>query len=277
MKLTQVGALITTLATFVRGYSFSDFSKTSDQPASSSKLKVSTGLTTDDEARIIGGMETTIDAFPYMASLRPEHPDSNAFCGGALIAPQSLHPSFSWETSEYDIGLLKLERPVSQQPARLCGGDGSDNEVGTTATVVGWGATEDKNSSYLLNSVDVEIISNEKCNKSFDGAIFDTMLCAGTDNGKGVCSGDSGSPLIVDGVIVGIVSMGGTPCGKTPGVYMRVASMLDYIDNVLTYGINDTNSQFSAWDSLSSASLDAIIDSLGSSFFEELESQSTPV
>jgi trypsin len=50
------------------------------------------------------------------------------------------------------------------------------------------------------------------------------MICSGALGLSG-CNGDSGGPLTVDGVQVGVVSFGPTQCGNgLPGVYARVAA-----------------------------------------------------
>ncbi|KAG7388816.1 hypothetical protein PHYBOEH_007678 [Phytophthora boehmeriae] len=282
MKLSQVGAFLATLTTFACGYSFSDFSKASDLPAANTDLDESTELKTDEEERIIGGLEASIAGFPYAVGLYSKHFDLDNFyffCGGVLIAPQYVataeHCTMITDTyvsvgaqyaarprknngkrirvversrpiykngQSFDIGLLKLETPVTDQPVRLCAADGSDNEVGTMGTVLGWGKTENSTSSFSMRSVDVEIISNRKCSTYFDSEITDNQLCAGTGNGKNACTVDSGGPLVVDDVLVGIYT-GSKSCSKKPGIYTRVGSMLDYINNVVTYGINETNSR----------------------------------
>ena len=71
-------------------------------------------------------------------------------------------------------------------------------------------------------------------------------MCAGGENGKDSCVGDSGSALMREenvkdilskGVhkLIGVVSFGPRKCGTegVPGVYTRVRSYLDWIlDNV---------------------------------------------
>ncbi|RLN61244.1 hypothetical protein BBJ29_001608 [Phytophthora kernoviae] len=149
MKMTQVSALVSTLATFVRGYSFSDSPKTSNLLTSNSDLNKSTSLTADEENRIIGGLVTTIVAFPYVVNLRLEYPDSKNYYSSTsdlvkkpseqqiLVVERSRHPKCNVSTQEYDVGLLKLKTPSSQEPASLCAANGSDNEVGMMATVLG--------------------------------------------------------------------------------------------------------------------------------------------
>lgn len=52
-----------------------------------------------------------------------------------------------------------------------------------------------------------------------------------TAPGVATCTGDSGSPLVQEGVVVGVVSWGIVPCGYpgAPSVYTRVSSFVDFI------------------------------------------------
>lgn len=63
----------------------------------------------------------------------------------------------------------------------------------------------------------------------------DTQLCASERRGTGVCSCDSGGPLMVQlrgkYYLVGIVSFGPANCGlkNAPGVYTNVVKYIDWI------------------------------------------------
>jgi trypsin len=62
------------------------------------------------------------------------------------------------------------------------------------------------------------------------------MFCAGLkEGGKDSCQGDSGGPIVdEDNVLIGTVSWGeGCAAAGKPGVYARVASLLDYINKDL--------------------------------------------
>ncbi|EGZ10074.1 serine protease trypsin-like protein, partial [Phytophthora sojae] len=50
----------------------------------------------------------------------------------------------------------------------------------------------------------------------------DSAMCAGVGDGKDASKGESGGPLIANGVLVGIVSSGAENCGEMPGLYTRV-------------------------------------------------------
>ena len=101
----------------------------------------------------------------------------------------------------------------------------------TRVTVTGYGTTEDGAVSTQLLQVNLMTVP---CDGLAD--TYETNLCASA-LGKDSCQGDSGGPMVLhDGppVLVGIVSWG-KECGSEdhPGVYVRVASYLDWIDRAL--------------------------------------------
>ncbi|POM72325.1 Hypothetical protein PHPALM_10973 [Phytophthora palmivora] len=106
------------------------------------------------------------------------------------------------------------------------------------ATTLGWGLVNNETYSDILQTVDVEIITNTKCAKLYADAdeistVDDSVICAGTGNGKDTCNGDSGGPLLVNDVLVGVVSAGPDVCGVLPGTYTRVSYALDFINDII--------------------------------------------
>ncbi|KUF95533.1 P-type ATPase (P-ATPase) Superfamily [Phytophthora nicotianae] len=308
MKLMQFGSFTSILLAVTSVYGY-DAMQTTEPPDVSSNA--STGLSTNQESRIYGGLEADVDKYPFIASLRFD-PFGKTFCGGTLVAPQYIltaghciktdkgqlyvslgsqfsagagsgsaekikvvegyrHPLYNNDNHLYDVGLLKLEKSSTQKTSPLCADDGSDNKVGTMATVLdgsdnkvgtmgtvlGWGKTQTsgESTSPTLQQITLPVISNAECGKfkKYVGRVTEGMLCAGTGNNKDTCNGDSGGPLLVDDdILIGCVSWG-SKCGQQAGIFTRLTYVMDYIEDILAGG---DGSKFKG---SSSGSMDGVI------------------
>uniref|UniRef100_K3WHH6 Peptidase S1 domain-containing protein n=1 Tax=Globisporangium ultimum (strain ATCC 200006 / CBS 805.95 / DAOM BR144) TaxID=431595 RepID=K3WHH6_GLOUD len=266
------------IATAVSAY---DFSSVRDDAGSGSDVNADTDLTDNEEQRIYGGSEADASLYPYIVSLR-KSADGSTYCGGSLIAPQYVvtaahcvkttvtmyasigskyssgtaegeriavtesyvHPKYESAAHLYDVAILKLATPSTITPVPLCAADGSDNKENTMAVVRGWGMTETGVAASTLQEVNVRMITNAVCNKSYNNRITEGMLCAGEGGGKDSCQGDSGGPLVSSNKLVGLVSWGGK-CGEAPGVYTRISYVLDFINEKIGGG-SATNSSSAA-------------------------------
>ncbi|KAG7386620.1 hypothetical protein PHYBOEH_008620 [Phytophthora boehmeriae] len=224
---------------------------------------------------VLGGTIVPSGTKTYTTGLRPT-PEGDSFCGGSLVAPNLVltsascttfgeinyvsvgthyrngtqdgeqikvvsvtnHTDYNHDQGGYDFALVKLEKPSKFTPVKLPAADGSDIKPGAYSTVMGWGQTTYPNGtfSHELQRVSVELWENYDCAHVLD--IVDTEVCAGGDAGKDSCTGDQGSPLIVektagdaDDVLVGVSSWG-YGCGEAgyPGVYSRVSSAVEWIN-----------------------------------------------
>ncbi|EFZ00099.2 hypothetical protein MAA_03876 [Metarhizium robertsii ARSEF 23] len=176
----------------------------------------------------------------------------NKTTGGQVIAAKPvLYPGFRRRRSSshpHDIAILKLSTPI--QESKTIGyatlpDAGSDPVVNSFAIVAGWGRTGPQDDPlHPLKKATVSIQAREEC--SFGGRNAtdnEDEVCAGGD-GKDACQGDSGGPLIDKETrhIIGISSSssrGGT-CGVYPGLYTRVSSYIDFIQENL--GVSQTTS-----------------------------------
>ncbi|XP_054478220.1 trypsin-like [Anoplopoma fimbria] len=226
-----------------------------------------------EEGRIIGGWECARDSRPFMASLNYGY----HFCGGVLINEQWVlsvahcwynpyymqimlgehdlrvfegteqlmktdniiwHPSYDYQTLDFDIMLIKLFHPVevtkAVAPIPLPTGC---PVAGTPCSVSGWGNTaKDGDNVYmpvLLQCLDVPIVDDQDCKKAYPDMISPRMMCAGyMDGGRDTCNGDSGSPLVCNGEVHGLVSWGqGCAQPNYPGVYVKVCELLYWIED----------------------------------------------
>lgn len=163
---------------------------------------------------------------------------SNAnYEGGTVhrIAEWAYHENYVDEAYWYnDIAVLKVNPTftltdnltlTNLPPA------GDEPEDGAASVAIGWGS-----SCYgcaglsELQKVNLRIFSHEEClNVYGDGPTTD-MVCSGVpEDTKGVCSGDSGGALLVDGVQVGVTSWTRIPCAESPAVWTKVSHYRDWI------------------------------------------------
>ncbi|CAL8359355.1 unnamed protein product [Arctogadus glacialis] len=227
-----------------------------------------------DEGKIVGGHECEPNSRPFMASLNygyhfcggvlindqwvlsvahcwynpyymqvmlGEH-DLRVFEGTEQLVKTNTifwHELYDYQTLDYDMMLIKLYHPVevtqSVAPISLPTGlpDG-----GMLCSVSGWGNMAmggEVNLPTRLQCLDVPIVEPVACEASYPGMITARMMCVGfMDGGRDVCNGDSGSPLVCEGVLTGLVSWGqGCAEPNYPGVYVKVFEYLSWIETTL--------------------------------------------
>ncbi|KAL3286005.1 hypothetical protein HHI36_000519 [Cryptolaemus montrouzieri] len=155
--------------------------------------------------------------------------------------------------SRNDIALVRLERDVkfTDYIKPICmpvsESERSKSYAGDSLTVAGWGLTENGTSSSIKLKVVVPVKENSDCQNIYRYAskdITEKQICAGGEEGKDSCNGDSGGPLMAVSVdergdttwyIAGIVSYGPNepkkPCAFEgwPAVYTRVSKYMGWI------------------------------------------------
>ncbi|WP_405612227.1 trypsin-like serine protease [Streptomyces sp. NBC_01508] len=160
--------------------------------------------------RIIGGTNTSISSAPWMVQLLFEFDNDGYFyftCGGTLVAPNKV---------------LTAAHCVTDK-------NGSDPDFDTL--------------SDTLQQVTQPLRSDAECSQNLDTSLGQPgaykpghMICAGNggtgndSTGKATCPGDSGSPMMVSGRIIGVTSCGVATqselCnfGDTYDVYTKVST-----------------------------------------------------
>ncbi|XP_075976825.1 trypsin, alkaline A-like isoform X2 [Anticarsia gemmatalis] len=166
---------------------------------------------------------------------------SYASSGGVLHTCAKIirNPNHNTVTRDSDIAIMHTVTPIVYskvvQPARIAGPNYhlADNQV---VWAVGWGVIEQVTWTLpeQLHHVQVWTVNQELCNERYGGReITDNMLCIGwlDVDGRGTCRGDSGSPVFHNGVVVGLVSFGRSPCaqGEHPAVNVRVSRFISWI------------------------------------------------
>lgn len=163
------------------------------------------------------------------------------------IKKSYIHPQYNSRTSSNDFALLELKDAINFEETGLTSiglvtpdlarAGATDENV--MATVLGWGTMRENGSvTPLMRMVDVPVVSNKRANAktSYNGAITDSMIAAGFDEGqKDSCQGDSGGPLTVLGsdgkpILAGVVSWG-RGCARAGyyGIYAKVSAGHDWI------------------------------------------------
>ncbi|XP_046419489.1 trypsin-1-like [Neodiprion fabricii] len=168
---------------------------------------------------------------------------SLASSGGSVSTFDSYitHENYS-VNSDYgytvnDIALIHLNDNLTLDSTRAIiplYEQGEEAVEGAKAIVSGWGSlTESGYWQSVLQVVTLPIISKSDCNTSYIawGGLPYGEICAGySDGGHDACTGDSGGPLAIDGVLAGIVTWGkGCAEAGWPGVYTEVAYYRDWI------------------------------------------------
>jgi len=174
--------------------------------------------------------------------------------------------SFSWESARthpryfshsnvigtvdvdpYDIALLKING-TSQQTVVPINRDATVPSPGEQLLALGWGTTSVENPqtfSNILRETLLDYIPNDVCIEAtgtsssgfmvdYEREIIDVSLCAADFSGSDACAGDSGGPLLIDGVQVGIISASfGCVHPTLPGLNVRISHVHNWIDEAV--------------------------------------------
>uniref|UniRef100_A0A667WQ79 Transmembrane serine protease 6 n=1 Tax=Myripristis murdjan TaxID=586833 RepID=A0A667WQ79_9TELE len=156
-----------------------------------------------------------------------------------------LHHYYDEESHDYDLALLRLDRPatppLTSHARPVCLPPPTHQlEPGLLCWVTGWGALrEGGTASNVLQQVDVRLVSEEACVRTYGHMVTPRMICAGYRSGKkDACQGDSGGPLVCQEpsgrwFLAGVVSWG-KGCGRPYyyGVYTRINKFTGWIKQV---------------------------------------------
>lgn len=182
--------------------------------------------------------------FPHPASVRIGSLDKTTGGEVVKVVERYRHTNFTTEGTpasrkgRYDIGLLKLEKPVTNQPIPLAT---TRAAAGDAVTAFGWGFQDAdfKQRTDKLKKLQTTVLDHNECGNRSVLYRSGYELCINNPadpQGKlqGMCNGDSGSPLpkMVNGrwELVGIVSRETTlRCADGPTVFSDAVAFRHWI------------------------------------------------
>ncbi|KAJ8673253.1 hypothetical protein QAD02_004515 [Eretmocerus hayati] len=211
------------------------------------------------DKRMIGGIPVNELHYPYVISMFNQM--NSLLCGGTIITPRIIltaahcvdtkpthvrtstndmkykiiktfaHEEFDRNSLIHDIGLLLLDNKIQDATTVSLQQYTHSVPIGTMAYALGWGMTEHGSFSRNLRFIEVPIVPEQKCAQTFGRIGF--WVCTDAQH-WGTCIGDSGGPLMMNGVQIGITSFGKgsvwNPCelGES-AVFTRVSTYYDWI------------------------------------------------
>ncbi|XP_067399707.1 trypsin I-P38-like [Emydura macquarii macquarii] len=148
------------------------------------------------------------------------------------------HPSYNSWLLDNDIMLIKLASAATLNSyVNTIPLPSSCVTPGTECLISGWGNTLSSGTNYpdLLQCLKATVLSSSECSNAYPGQITNNVICIGyPEGGKDCCPGDSGSPVVCNGELQGIVSWGiGCAQKDYPRVYTKVCNYVSWIQSTI--------------------------------------------
>lgn len=176
-----------------------------------------------------------------------------------------IHPKYSTESFLYDIALVHFDDEIeftnSVRPACLPTlqpdeaveiqshrAGGYSKIYNKECVVIGWGYADSKGGEdRFIKQLTVNIFPTKFCTNRYGvKGDIDTLLCGGSLTGTdGLCSGDSGGPLLCKSsstppqwTLEGVVSFSSSDCGiAIPAMFTKVESFVSWIRETMVKSV----------------------------------------
>ncbi|NXJ96296.1 PRS57 protease, partial [Corythaixoides concolor] len=157
------------------------------------------------------------------------------------VVESIAHPLYNPSSMDNDIRLLRLNSSaaLNEYVKRIrLPSPRADLKPGTVCYVLGWGDTSNYGDQPTeLMETGTTIVKRSFCRALWRGKVSANMLCGASPNTtlQGVCTGDSGGPLIFKEKVYGIVSFSGKRCGdrRYPDIYTKISNYIDWVHRTM--------------------------------------------
>ncbi|GBP43790.1 Collagenase [Eumeta japonica] len=159
------------------------------------------------------------------------------FSGGIRIITTAvtMHQNYNVNNLNNDVAMITITWVFfSNNIRRISLATGTNSFAGTWAWASGFGRTSDGAAipnNQVLSHVSLQVITNAVCQQTFGSDVIASTLCTSGAGGRGTCGGDSGGPLAISSVLIGITSFGSRQgCQRGfPAGFARVTSFAAWI------------------------------------------------
>ncbi|NXI38009.1 PRS57 protease, partial [Galbula dea] len=157
------------------------------------------------------------------------------------VVESITHPHFNPDTMDNDIRLIRLHRPATlNRYVKLAHLPSlhATLDPGTSCYVAGWGDTSNQGDQpAVLMETSTTIVNWKVCQTLWRGTLSANMMCGANHRTllQGVCTGDSGGPLMCQSKVYGIVSSSGKRCGdrRYPDIYTKISNYIDWVQRTV--------------------------------------------
>ncbi|CAG5037503.1 unnamed protein product [Parnassius apollo] len=170
---------------------------------------------------------------------------TNSLSGGVVVTIREVikHPDYQETPRVADIAVVVLESPLAiTNTINILYLPPQSTYIpdGQSVKVVSWGFESEIGPQLeTLKTINLKKVPLEDCQAAYAEkdtvVIDDPVICAAEEGDVGTCRGDSGAPMVIDQVVVGLSSYF-QDCGTDdyPDVFTRIDRYTDWIISVAT-------------------------------------------